>query len=96
MDSSTYSPTNSNSDNELNSQGTELNTQEIELISPSPPIIHTIRSKKPNNINYNTSDYILEPDKDSNVYIFKYSLFKRTLQPFILEKEREILIECNK
>ena len=96
MDSSTYSPTNTNLDNELNSQSTKLNTQEIDLISLSPPIIHTIRSKKANNINYNTPDYTLELDKDSNVYVFKYGLFKRTLQPFIPEKEREILIECTK
>jgi hypothetical protein len=43
---------------------------------------------------YNQPTYILPSNKESKMYIFENYLFKRSLLPINLNKEREFIIEC--
>jgi hypothetical protein len=45
---------------------------------------------------YNKEDFKLELDKDSKIYIFKNSLFTRTLLAIKPNTEREMLIQCTR
>ena len=58
---------------------------------------HTQSTPIPNskftNSVYNNPHYKLEPSKESQVYIIKYSLFKRTLLPIISNQPQKLLVE---
>ncbi|KAL6788397.1 hypothetical protein GGI42DRAFT_337879 [Trichoderma sp. SZMC 28013] len=43
---------------------------------------------------YNRSEFKLEDNKDSRVYIFRNNLFNRTLLPIKINTEREMEVKC--
>ena len=87
--SSTYSPTNMDTDSEI----TSFIEESTPSITTSTNSINTI-SKVESKLDYNDPNFTLESDSESKAYIFKNKLFTRELLPIELDKERQILVKC--
>jgi hypothetical protein len=57
-------------------------------------ISNNTTSKDYSKSKYNQSSYQLPIDTESTIYIFQHQLFKRSLLPINIDKERQMLVEC--
>lgn len=84
-----------------NSQFTEILSEEEEEIEDTTIIsskTHPISSsnESPSESTFNKENYKLEEPSKSKIYIFLNLLFSRKLLPIKIDKDREVLISCNR
>jgi len=84
----------SSSFNYSSDEASALTSQPSELSQQQESSNQQITTTKTINSKYNDPNYCFEADSTSNVYIFKYGLFSRTLLPIDNSKEREMILQC--